>query len=140
MFSARQMMTTDVVTATPETTLTALIALFETYAVSGVPIVDPTGVLLGVVTEFDLLEKICAHQLRGTVADVMTAETVTIDADATLDEIAEVFLERHIRRVPVTADGKLLGLISRRDLIVTASIRQQICDRFPAGEAATATG
>jgi CBS domain-containing protein len=128
MFSARQIMSTDLVTVRPNTPVEDMVGILEDSYVSGLPVVDSLYHLVGVVTEYDLFKAIRLHQLHGTVADFMTADVITIDANAQLDEIVDVFLSKRIRRVLVTDAGKLVGVISRRDLVVVGQARQEIID------------
>ncbi|MET3650596.1 CBS domain-containing protein [Dyella japonica] len=109
--------------------------------VSGLPVVDGEGALVGILTEGDLLrrpeidtvrqrprwlevilgprrlaqEYVDTHSRR--VADLMTADVVTIDEDAPLSEAVSLMEEHHIRRLPVTHKGQLNGMLSRSDLL-----------------------
>jgi CBS domain-containing protein len=128
VFTARQIMTTDVVSVPPSMSIEKLVAVLEENGVSGLPVVDDAGRLVGVVTEYDLLRRICAKQLRGTVAEFMQSDVITISPEAMLDEIVELFLSKRIRRVFVCDEGQLLGVVSRRDLVVVGHVRQGIMD------------
>jgi CBS domain-containing protein len=138
---AHEVMTSDLVTIPPETPLDAIARLFAERGISGAPVVDADGKLLGLVTESDLMRRIAAPEdrprgwlrdafapagrqaadyarLHGRVArDVMTTALVTAEADTPIAEIAKVMEERGIRRVPVLREGKLAGLVARADLI-----------------------
>jgi CBS domain-containing protein len=130
-----------VATTTPETTVEKVAGLMINLRISGVPVLDGNGQLVGIVTEGDLLrraetgterqrsrwsewfsansrlaaEYIKSHARR--VEDVMTREVVTVGELADLGEIAELMETRHIKRVPVLHDGKIVGIVSRADLL-----------------------
>lgn len=131
LFTAKQVMTTGVVCVKRDTRIEEVVELFEQHRVSGLPVVDRQQRLLGVITEYDLLRSITALKMRGTVAEFMTRDVISIEEDASLTEIAEIFLSTRVRRVPVTRDGKVIGVISRRDLIFIANIRQRLLDELP---------
>lgn len=138
---AQDVMTRDLVTIPPGTPLDAIARLFAERGISGAPVVDQDGHLLGLVTESDLMRRIAAPEDRPrgwlreaftpagrqaaafarthgrTARDVMTTALVTADEDTPIAQIAKVMEERAIRRVPVLHDGKLAGLVARADLI-----------------------
>jgi CBS domain-containing protein len=142
MLTAADVMTRDVVSVGPDTPVRAIAELFYTRRISGVPVLED-GHLIGVVSEGDLIGHAAAigEQRRSwwlsalmndslsardyakthgrTARDVMTSTVITIDEAATLAEIAKT-LERHrIKRVPVLQDGKLVGIVSRGNLLQT---------------------
>ncbi|MGA8886010.1 MAG: CBS domain-containing protein [Pseudolabrys sp.] len=111
MLTAADVMTTDVITVSPETTVRDIAILLHSKRISGVPVVDAAGHILGIVTEGDLV-------LRGRIArDIMTKSVISVGPGATLPEIAKT-LERHrIKRVPVVKDNTLIGIIARSNLL-----------------------
>jgi CBS domain-containing protein len=132
------LMTKHVVTATPETPLKRVARMLTRYRISGVPIVDAEGAVLGVVTEADILckeqglapepggllgwlfEKADAEGSRllaRTAAEAMTTPPVTISPHASVSEAARIMITRHINRLPVVEEGRLVGIISRADLV-----------------------
>jgi CBS domain-containing protein len=131
LFTAGDIMTTEVVSVRPDTTIQEAVDLFELHHVSGLPVVDNQGQLLGLVTEYDLLQSISTLQLSGKVADFMTRNVATVTEDVPLVELAEMFISTRVRRLPVVSDGKLVGVISRRDLIFVGKIRQQLLAELP---------
>lgn len=114
-------MTTDVLTVTPETEIMRVVHLLVANDISGLPVVDAHGGLLGIVTERDCIE-VALHagyydELGGRVEQYMTREVTTVGPDATLMDLAELFARSPFRRCPVVEDGRLVGLICRRDIL-----------------------
>jgi CBS domain-containing protein len=135
MFIAHDIMNPNVLSVRVDTTINEVVHLLKQAHISGAPVVDDEQHLVGIITEYDLLGCIVRHNLKGMVGDVMSAEVVTVDIATPLDEIAELLLSVHWCRVPVTRDGKLVGIISCPDLVYVGNIRQQILDahdRVPA--------
>lgn len=140
---ARDVMTTEVITVGPDTSVQDLAKLLSERAISGVPVVQE-GRLVGIVSEGDLLHRaetgterrttarrqrwffedpraeIARDYIKShgrTVADIMTSEVVTVDADADLGEVASVIETSRVKRVPVLRDGRLVGILSRANLV-----------------------
>lgn len=156
---ARDIMTPDPVTVPPETPLAAVATLMAERAISGLPVVDGEGRLLGVVTDGDLMRRLAAKEddapsflasLLGATADqaaryarthgrrvrdVMTRDLATVEEDATVEEVAHLLEQRRIRRVPVLRDGKLAGVVSRADLLraVMAPVAEPASDEASDG-------
>jgi CBS domain-containing protein len=138
---AIDVMARHVVTATPEMTVPEIAKLMINNRISGLPILDGDRQLVGIVTEGDLLrraetgterqrsgwsewfspnsrlaaEYIKSHARR--VADVMSRDVVSVTELASLGEIADLMETRRIKRVPILHDGKLVGIVSRADLL-----------------------
>ncbi len=138
---AKDVMTRKVVTAAPDTEVREIARLLTERRISAVPVVDGEGRVLGIVSEGDLVRRpelgterhpswwlrlflapedrardfVRSHGLRAR--DVMTRNPVTVEEDTPLEEIAEILETRHIKRVPVVRDGKLVGIVSRADLL-----------------------
>lgn len=109
---AREVMTPDPVTVLPEQSVREAADLLLYHQISGLPVVDGNGALVGILSEADLIGK------KGkTVADIMTREVVTVDAGATLEEVATKMTEARVKRVPVLQDGRLTGIISRANVV-----------------------
>ncbi len=131
LFTAGDIMTTDVVTARPGTTIEEVVDLFERHGVSGLPVVDSQQRVLGLISEYDLLQSITALQLSGTVADFMTTDVTTVSRYVPVVELARIFTTTRVRRLPVVSGDKLVGVISRRDLLFVGRIRQQRLAELP---------
>ncbi len=114
----RDIMTKHVISVDPDDRVEDVIGVMLRYHVSGVPVIDMADSLLGVITEFDLLEVVEDPTTdRNKVYHYMTRDVDTIDADMTILEVARAFRARPIRRFPVISDGKVVGIVSRREVI-----------------------
>ena len=154
---ASEIMTTDVATVGPDTPIAELVALLVARGISAVPVVSG-GRLAGIVSEGDLLRRAelgtgrkrsrwleiatagdrlateYVHEHGRKVADVMTPEVVTVQHDTPVSEIADLLERRRIKRVPVLRDGKLVGIVSRANLVQALALHG---DAQPAGAAPT---
>ena len=138
---AIDVMTSRVVTATPEMTVQDAAKLMINNRISGLPIVNGDRQLVGIVTEGDLLRRtetgterrrsrwsewfspnsrLAAEYIKSyarRLADIMTRDMVNVAELAALSEIADLMETKRIKRVPVVHDGKLVGIVSRADLL-----------------------
>ena len=138
---ARDVMVRAVVTTTSDATVEELARLMINLRISGVPVLDRDGLLAGMVSEGDLLRRVETgterHRPRWSepfssnseraadyiksharrVEDIMTREVFTVDETATLGEVADLLEAKKIKRVPVVHDRKIVGIISRADLL-----------------------
>jgi CBS domain-containing protein len=134
-----EIMTRDVITVRPETTVQEAAALMVTHGVSGLPVVDDATRVIGIVSEGDLIARqkgrrahpwwrsflddgetlAREYQKRAgiTVGDVMTRSVLCVSPRLPVESVAIVLDERRIRRVPVVDLGRLVGIVSRGDLI-----------------------
>ena len=96
------------------------------YKVSGLPVVDDEGELVGIITEKDILQlyNTFTPLENITVEKLMTTPVIYFDEDESLDNIWECLLQKDFRRVPVTSSGKVVGIISRPD--ITRSILEKM--------------
>lgn len=138
---ARDVMTSPPITITPDTPVNEIAELLLNNRISAVPVLDAAGRIVGIVSEGDLLRRADADTERrrsgwlellldrnvtaadfvkthGTHArDVMTQDVVTITPDTNLAEIASLLERRRIKRVPVVEAGKVVGIVSRANLL-----------------------
>ncbi|KOU33462.1 CBS domain-containing protein [Streptomyces sp. WM6378] len=159
-YTVADVMTTTVVTVTPDAGFKEIVAAMERWKVTAVPVIEGEGKVVGVISQADLLFKEEFHQHRtGMIEqmrrlsdtakagstharDLMTSPAVTIHADATLPQAARLMAERSVKRLPVVNDGGVLkGIVSRADLLkiflrsdddLASAIRREVVDRlFP---------
>lgn len=118
---ARDYMATRLVTLTPETDIHRAIKLLLKHRISGAPVVDADGRLVGVLSKKDCFKVAFSasyhKQWGGPVADYMTRDVETIDAETDIIAVAEMFLAGPYRRFPVMSQGRLVGQISRYDVL-----------------------
>lgn len=127
MKKARDIMRREMITIGPETTVGESIEIILKHGISGLPIIDNSGDLIGMITEFALLASAYDRAVQHEpVERHMTRQIVSVDVDASLHEIADRFIVNRIRRVPVLDNGKLVGLISRRDVLRGVHQSQQL--------------
>jgi len=121
--TARDIMTPEVMTVSPDTPTENAARLLFTGSISGMPVVDADGRLAGVVTEFDIIAK------EGrTVADIMTTDVVTISEDTDAETVAQILTSRRVRRLPVVRDGQVVGIVSRSDLVRLFALTRWSCE------------
>lgn len=142
----RDIMTPDVLTVKADTSVNDVAKLLGQRDISGVPVVDEQGHVIGIITELDLivrntrlemprfievldwgriplerpghLRERLQHMLGTEARDVMTAKVITIGPDAEVEDLAELMVKQRVNPVPVVdADGRLIGIVSRADLV-----------------------
>jgi CBS domain-containing protein len=130
MLTAADLMTTDVATVCPDATMDRAIRLLLELGVSGLPVVDADGRVVGIVTEFAMLAVAYDPVVRADPVGLhMTKPVIAVDETTPVGGIADLMVLHRIRRVPVTRDGRLLGLISRRDVLrATMQSRRPSCE------------
>lgn len=130
---ASQFMTADVVTAKPGARITDVVALLIQRRITALPVVDDEGQLVGIVAEVDLLRgRVVADPRRhllpapanndplpDTVAEVMSRDVLALPDSADEAEFARLMLQRSLKSIPVVRDGRLVGIVARRDLLRT---------------------
>ena len=90
--------------------------------ITGLPVVNDDMTLAGVITEKDVMRLLYANLNEpGKVEDFMTEKVISFDHQDSLIDIAESFINNHFRRVPILTNGKLAGIISRKDIIAYIS-------------------
>ena len=116
--TARDIMTSTVITAKEDMLVTDVIKLLLRWHISGLPIVDDDDRLVGIITEHDVVNfALSGHAADTTAAEVMTKNVVTYSPETLVVEIINYFAAHRIRRVPVVDGGNVVGIISRRDIV-----------------------
>jgi CBS domain-containing protein len=144
---AHEIMTTPVVTAAPDMPVTDAIRLLDKHDITALPVLDGNDRLIGIVSEADLLRGRIARDPRSqvqpfqeaiddaeaTVAAVMTPGVLAVHESTDTSDIARLMLDTGVKSVPVTRGQRVVGIVSRRDLIrALASDDQQIEDAIHA--------
>jgi CBS-domain-containing membrane protein len=105
-------MTTRVITVTENETKQQAARLLSQHRISGLPVVNDHNVVVGVVTEYDVISK------EGpTVREIMTRGVISVTPDTDLEEVRHILVHERIKRLPVIDKGRLLGIVSRADLV-----------------------
>ena len=144
MLYARDIMTKEVLTVSPETSIAELSKTLENRQIGGLPVVDKAGRLVGVITQSDLVDRVrdlelppainildfhvylqipshllhrVEKMLGTTVGDCMTPDLVTVAPDTPVSQIAALMAKQKVHTIPVLAGGKLVGIIGKMDLV-----------------------
>jgi len=118
MFKAKDLMTTQVVTVNVDDTIDHAITLMVRHRISGLPVLDRAGLPVGIISEFDLLELICEGQAeQDKVSHYMSPKLFGVAEEDSWVTVVDAFRTKHVRRLPVLRDGKLVGIVTRHDLM-----------------------
>jgi len=118
MLRVKDVMTPNVVSVEPDDPVHKAINLMLIHRISGLPVIDPSGELLGILSEFDLFDLLWDTDPGSReVSRYMSRQVHTVDENEDLSHVAEQFRRLGVRRLPVTAGGQVVGIISRRDLL-----------------------
>lgn len=114
-----QLMQDAVTSCTPRTDGATIASMMTRRNYGSLPVVEADGTLVGIVSEYDLLQAMIeGRDLRKILAtEIMSANPVTVTEDQTLVQVADLFQDRYITRVPVVRNKKLVGVLARRDLL-----------------------
>jgi CBS domain-containing protein len=117
----RDYMSRHLIVLSPDMEVLHAIGIFVEKKISGAPVLDRFGGLVGMLSEKDCMRVALSAgyygEWGGRVAEYMHAPVATIDADTPIVEVAQLFAEREYRRYPVTEDARLVGQISRSDVL-----------------------
>lgn len=146
MLSVKEIMTRDVITVSPETDIAHAAKLLLEKSINGVPVVDGTGKLVGILCQSDLvaqqkkfpiptlftlldgfipltsmkhLEREVKKITATTVADAMSANPVTVRPEASIEEVGTIMVDRNFHTLPVVDKGKLVGIVGKEDVLKT---------------------
>ncbi len=143
MLEAKDIMTKDVITISPEATVEELARLLMDYKISGVPVVDKEKKIAGIVTENDLIrknkrfhiptvirlfdayflldsgkvEEEIRKMVATTVDEICTKKVVSITENTSLEEIATIMSDKHIHLLPVLKDNSVVGIVGKADVV-----------------------
>ena len=143
MLKAKDIMTRDVITVKPTTSIEDLARLLMRHQINGTPMVDDNGNLTGIVTENDLISKNSRLHIPTilrlfdafiplgttkleveikkmaayTVADICTRDVITVNDETSVEDIATIMTEKKIHLLPVLREGKLIGIVGKKDII-----------------------
>ena len=118
MFKAKTVMTTDLITVKKQTPIYEAIRTLVENNITGLPVVNDDMSLAGIITEKDTLKLLYNIEDKpGKVENFMTKGIVSFNEEDSLIDITECLIKSHFRRVPIVAKGKVVGVISRKDII-----------------------
>jgi CBS domain-containing protein len=112
--TAGDIMTSPVITVPPGIAAPDIAATLTRHGINSVPVVDDSGAVLGLVSEYDVLAK-----AGGVARDLMSRALISVTPDCPIDDVRHLLIDRRIRSVPVVQDGRLVGIVSRGDLLAT---------------------
>ncbi len=120
--TVKDFMTTPVVTLTPEIDVLAAMRTFADHRISGAPVIDDQGNVVGMLTERDCLKTLVVASYYsecccGAVVGFMSEDVHAVEADTSLLDMAELFVKEKYRAYPVLDQSRLVGMISRQDVI-----------------------
>lgn len=124
--SVTEYMAQHLITFSPEQTIGEVVKAMLKHKISGAPVLDNDGNLVGMISEKDCLKVMLDYTYhnqplrKGKVSDYMTTELTTVSAEANVFDVANMFVKSNFRRFPVINDGKLVGQVSRRDILKAA--------------------
>lgn len=107
-------MSREVVSTRPSCKIEEVTRVLYFHNISGLPVINDDFQVVGMVSEADILGRKTGQD---TVADIMSTPALTVSEEATLEEIAALLTEKKIKRVPVIKDSKLIGIVSRADVV-----------------------
>jgi len=114
----KDVMTTPAITVREDASLHDVAEVLAMQRVSGLPVVDPDGAIVGVISEADIIRKEAGQLSEArTAGEAMTAPALTIEPWRPVTEAARAMLREQVNRLPVVSDGELVGIVARADLV-----------------------
>jgi CBS domain-containing protein len=119
MTKVKHVMTTSVVTVRKDTPISRATELLMSNHITGMPVVEEDMTLVGIISEKDVLNLFYSsgQTTNRTVSDFMTTPAVHFEQDDDIQDVCACLMENNFRRVPVTSNGKVVGIVSRRDVL-----------------------
>jgi len=119
--TVREYMTRNLVVFTPETDIFGAIRQLIENKITGAPVVDASGQLLGLFSELDCMRVVASasyfEEMPGKVQDIMTTEIEAVQGNTSIVDLADMFARSNLRQLPVLENGQLAGVISRVDVL-----------------------
>ena len=129
MTPVKEVMTTDVIAFHADTPIEDIAGALSKSHITGAPVVTPEGFVVGIVSEVDVFTK------KGRTAhDIMSPHVISITEDTGIDQAARLLAGERIRRLPVLREGRLVGLVSRSDVLEFFATRVWACSTCGQGE------
>jgi CBS domain-containing protein len=123
---AKDIMTRDIIMVKPQMTVKQLALLLIKNQISGAPVAAEDGKIVGVVSEADILAK-KARQVKG----IMSTKVVSVNEDTPVEEIAQIMATRKIKRLPVMKGNKIVGIVSRADIVSAIALGKHVAVHTP---------
>ncbi len=118
MKNCRALMSTELISIETSAPIYEAMKLLVAKQVTGLPVVEADGTLAGVITEKDMLRLLYEGDVRNSsVADFMTSSVTSFAPEDSIVDVCECLIQNNFRRVPIIENGKLVGIISRADII-----------------------
>ena len=115
---AADIMTANVIKVKKDVILTEAIALLLRWHISALPVVDDENKMVGIISEIDLVNLAFDGNAADTIVEeVMVTDIVSFSPNTELADLVRTFSKRHLRRVPIIDKGKVVGIVSRRDIL-----------------------
>jgi CBS-domain-containing membrane protein len=114
----KEIMTTEIVTVLKDNTVEEAAQLLTHHRLRGLPVIDPAGTLIGIVTEYELVS-----QVGHTVGDIMNRGVITVSSETEVEHVSYLLSNRQIRCLTVVDSGQVVGLISPANLVQQIAMR-----------------